>query len=183
MKIWHALLLFALSIAGCATELPPVTTPILLMGTVEDLRPTGWATDFCSHGQPVRLSDRRGVQGCLSHGGEFDTAQLRSPMVPGEKAKRGFLKIAFPNHGFQRDYSRTHYVVLQPAPAEFEADTGVKYIATVRDNYDPEKKCFTDIGFGHMDWRHCPDKDFHERNTKRCIPVGEYLAHFARQAQ
>jgi hypothetical protein len=179
MKTLINMLPSALLLAGCASAPPTPRTPALLEGVVENARWTDWVMDYCDYGQPVRFDDLSERGDCMSVGGELYAITLEFPRPPGGRSISRSLTIAFPGHGIPRNYSRTHHVVLQPSPPDFEAATGIGFIATVRDHYDAKHNCLKEIGLGHADERHCVDKDFHARNRDRCLPVSEWLAHYA----
>jgi hypothetical protein len=88
-------------------------------------------------------------------------------------------RIAFPGHAFADTYSAMHTLVLLPSTADFEAATGIKFIAVVRDNYDSRNSCLTETGHGHLDDRHCPEPGFHRRMLGKCLPPAEWFGHYA----
>lgn len=178
MKRLCFLVAACLLMEGCATTPPPIRTPILLVGTVTNARWTDWAFDLCGYGQPVRFDDRRADAECLPHGGELYEVILKHPRRPGASDLNRGLRIAFPGHAMIWSYSEEHYVVLQPSPADFEAATGIRFVAAARDNFDSDRGCLEETGFGHLDRRHCPDKVFHKINRGRCLPVSEWLEHY-----
>ena len=91
----------------------------------------------------------------------------------------GTVRVAFVGHALPRSYHQQHYLVVQPAPPDFRAATGLQYFAGDRDNYDPARHCVSDQGASHIDFRDRPDKSFHERRAVNCVPLAEYFAHYS----
>jgi hypothetical protein len=180
MIAWRrAALWFAVAaLAGCASAPVPLPGPVLVQGVVTQPQGVRWARNICRSWELVRYEDRWISDTCMPHGGEFASAILESPQDSGGKILARQLRIGFPSHGYLRSYRKNHYLILQQAPADFFADTGIAYVATIVERYDAAHVCLAD-GPHHLDYRTCSDRTFHERHAGQCIPQAEYLAHLA----
>jgi len=173
------MLLIGLCLSGCASVRSDLPTPILVVGVVEQPKWTGWVFNHCEYGQPVLMEDRL----CLAHGGELHDSVLTRPRVVGGSTLGAALRIAYPGHGYASHYRARRYMILQPSTAEFQRATGINYIATEMNNYDEKERCLRVSNFGHVDFRYCPEPAFHDRHRDDCLPVDQYLAHFATPAK
>lgn len=178
MKIKAAVVVLAL-LAGCATVEQPAGRAVLVHGTIAYPTFTGWARDYCGDGVPVPFDQLRGNSDCLTLGGEIYKANLqRASIVGGDRLKQN-IKVAYVGHALPKRYEATHYMILQPAPADFRVATGISYIVGDRDGYDPIKKCIVDSGYSHIRSEDCPDEAYHLRHRNDCVPIAEYVAHYS----
>jgi len=159
--------------------MPPLRTPLLVVGTVTDPVFTGWSFDHCKDSRPVLSKDRYADDECFYFGGDIFAATLVAPRIPGGPRIARSMKIGFTGHAWAREYSARHYLLLQPASDEFRAATGIEYVAPTFDDYDSANRCLKENGLGHADRRLCPEPQFHRHKSGQCVPIGEYLEHYA----
>lgn len=157
---------------------PAIDVPVLVHGKIKNLGYTDWTRDYCQAGRPVTYANLLASRDCLSHGGEINSATLTDIRVVNGTSLRVSLKVAFVGHALKRSYSESMYMVLVPSPADFRDATGIVYFVGDRDNYETENKCINNNGHSHLDFRDCPDKEFHVAHGG-CISVPEYMSHYA----
>ena len=179
MKMFVIALLVLGPLCACVSTAPPLQTPIVLLGVLNNPRLTDWQRDYCSWAEPV-LEPRITAE-CLSAGGELYTATLRRPRTVDGELVSSRLKVAFPAHALKRSYRRRTDVFLQRAPADFREATGIDYLVTDYDGVlNQSKGCVFERGNGsmHADFRLCPDPAFHS-SQRNCVPLAEAIAHYA----
>ena len=167
--------LTTLFLASRALAADPVT-PGIVKGTIEHPVWTGWVRDWCANGAPAK--EFSCTSGDVVIGGEIYRARLTHPVdVNGHRLREGVI-IGYPAHALPTTYRKTQYLVLQPAPPDFTAATGIKFIAADYGGYDPKARCVVDGPIAHLDGKKCPDRAFHEAHEGKCVPLAEYLEHY-----
>jgi hypothetical protein len=164
------------ALTGCASAPSTFDLPVLVHGTVGSPVWTHWIRDYCDAGRPVEFD----TFDCSQLGGEIHSATLTNVRIVNGPRLRRSLKVAFVGHALGQSYSESMFLVLVQAPPDFRAATGLEYFVGDRDNYDAKEKCIDNNGYSHMDFRDCPDQQFHETHAG-CISVTEYLSHYAHQ--
>lgn len=125
----HVLALaIGLALGGCAAVAPTMPPPPLLVyGTISDVQGTDWARDFCLNDAPVKLGDLYVGKTCMSIGSEINIVTLSEAKIIGGSEIPDALKVAYVGHGLMQTYRRAEYLVLQPAPDNLRAATGISY--------------------------------------------------------
>ncbi|MCP5345346.1 MAG: hypothetical protein R3F41_04985 [Gammaproteobacteria bacterium] len=153
------------------------STPVLLEGVVTNLAFTGWERDICRTGLPVR--ERLITEDCIPFGGEIFEASLVRPGTLAGELVGSRLTIAYPGHTLARSYRKRTDLLLQRAPEEFSEATGTMYIATAIGNLAESRECLIENGYGNTDNALCPDLSFHSEHFQECLPIAEFLEHYA----
>jgi hypothetical protein len=164
-------------LAACVTAEPGVETPSLVSGTVAKPRYTGWRRDWCSAGEPVRELSCQGDE--TSVGGEIYRSILKDGKSLAGSRLPSRLVIGYPAHSLSRGYRASQWLMLQAAPKDFRDATGIDLLAVDYGMYDEQRSCMVERGYGHADGRDCRDRAFHIEQQKRCVPVNDFLAHYA----
>jgi hypothetical protein len=182
MVRWCATIVCVSLLASCVSAPVELNTPALLRGTVSHPHYTGWARDWCWSGRPARSDDLHVTEDCLSHGGEIYSATLDHwGTIDGSRSGRA-IRVGFVGHALPKRYRQQHYLILQRLPADLREQMGLDYIVAEYDNYDARQSCVVERGYAHVDFRDCPDEAFHQQHEGKCVPLAEFLAHYAAAA-
>ncbi len=162
---------------GCASSPRAIEKASIVNAVVTNPRPTGWYRNWCSSGELVNYLP--GSSDCIIQGGEIFKVKLKNPRdLTGQSLGR-HITVGFPAHALIPEYRRETYLFLQPAASDFQKKTGISYLATDYGNYNPTNRCVVERGTAHTSRASCPDKSFHEKNKAKCVPLAEFMAHYA----
>lgn len=179
VRLWNALVIMTVALCGCATVRNESSGPALISGTVVVGEWTGWIRDWCGTSLPVPLAKLSGDSSCIPHGGELHRAYIKNAQVIGGQTLTRRLYVAYSGHAIIDGYEQKDHFVVLKAPSDFAQASGLQYIIGDIGGYDRKNNCIVDGGYSHLDNRKCPEAAYHEQANNRCVPLPEYMSHYA----